>query len=458
MKIGEKLMGKKYHVSVNGCDNNPGTQELPFCTISKAADVMEAGDSVIVHEGVYREWVKPPRGGKSDLRRIVYEAAQGEKVVIKGSEQIKNWENVEGTVWKTEVSNTIFGKNNPYAEPLKGDWLLFPEEYSVHPGDVYLNGKSLYEASSLEALKNPSIRKIGTSPDWMGKEGMILHPEETVYQWYAVVQEDITTIYANFHEFNPNEEEVEINVRESCFYPEKRGINYITVRGFEIAHAATTWAPPTSNQQGMIGPRWSKGWIIENNIIHDSKCMGISIGRDDFQRDDMPTQHFRKSGHQYQLEAVFYARNNGWTKENVGSHIIRNNVIFNCGQDGIGGNLGCIFSKIYHNHIFNIGIKHEFFGHEIAGIKLHAAIDTEIGENCIHNCTLGTWLDWQAQGTHVYNNVYYENDRDIMIEVTHGPHLVENNIFASDYSFDNMAQGGAYVHNLFAEQCIWKNR
>ena len=39
-----------------------------------------------------------------------------------------------------------------------------------------------------------------------------------------------------------------------------------------MAHAATQWAPPTSNQIAMIGPNWSKGWIIENNIFHDSKC------------------------------------------------------------------------------------------------------------------------------------------------------------------------------------------
>ena len=45
-------------------------------------------------------------------------------------------------------------------------------------------------------------------------------------------------------------------------------------------------------------------------------------------------------------------------------------------------------------------------------------------------------------------NLFYRNDRDLMIEVTHGPYLVDNNILASDYNFDNIAQGGAYAHNL----------
>lgn len=74
--------------------------EEPFCTIQRAADAAVAGDRVIVHEGEYREWVKPANGGLSDSRRIVYEAAEGEQVVIKGSEIVKGWENVEGTVWR----------------------------------------------------------------------------------------------------------------------------------------------------------------------------------------------------------------------------------------------------------------------------------------------------------------------------------------------------------------------
>lgn len=441
-------MGKTYHVSAQGSNRNQGDENAPFRTISRAAEVMEAGDRVIVHEGTYREWVKPARGGKNELSRIVYEAAPGEKVVIKGSEEVSDWEKVQGTVWKAVIPNRVFGDYNPYAVRLQGDWYLYPE-YPLHTGEVYINGKSMYEADSLDSVKNPMVRTEGMSPSWAKHVEKISCSEDTVYQWYSVVDDENTTIYANFQKFDPRKEKVEINVRESCFYPRRKGIDFITVKGFEMAHAATRWAPPTADQQGLIGPRWSKGWIIQNNTIHDSKCIGISIGRDEFLQDKLESEHLRKSGHQYQLEAVFYAENEGWTKEHIGSHLICDNTIYNCGQDGIGGNLGCIFSKIVHNHIYNIGIKHEFFGHEIAGIKLHTAIDTEICDNWIHNCTLGTWMDWQAQGVRIHRNLYERNDRDLMIEVTHGPHIVDNNIFASDYNLDNMAQGGAYIHNLF---------
>lgn len=439
---------REYHVAVTGCDFEDGTKDHPFRTISKAALLAMPGDRVIVHEGEYREWVKPAQGGTSSVSRITYEAAQGERVVIKGSEQITCWEPVEGSLWKAVLPNSFFGTYNPYKEVLGGDWFIYPNDNSLHAGDVYLNGKSFYEAKSLEEVKNPVIRTEGVNPPWTRHPEPILHPEDTMYQWYAETDQETTVIYANFQGVNPNEELTEINVRKCCFYPEKTGLNYITVRGFEMAQAACPWTPPTADQPGLLGTNWSKGWIIENNKIHDAKCSGISIGKEASTGHNLCTRTHRKPGYQYQMEAVFRARQIGWSKETIGSHVIRNNEIYDCGQNGIVGHMGCVFSEIAHNHIYNIAVKHEYFGYEIGGIKLHAAIDVQIHHNSIHNCTLGTWLDWQAQGTRVSKNLYYANDRDLMVEVTHGPYLVDNNIFASDYNFDNIAQGGAYLHNL----------
>ena len=49
--------------------------------------------------------------------------------------------------------------------------------------------------------------------------------------------------------------------------PVQNGIDYITVQGFNINKAAPTWAPPAAYQDGMIGPHWSKGWIIVISAI-----------------------------------------------------------------------------------------------------------------------------------------------------------------------------------------------
>jgi hypothetical protein len=129
--------------------------------------------------------------------------------------------------------------------------------------------------------------------------------------------------------------------------------------------------------------------------------------------------------------------------------VVRGNTIYDCGQNGIVGHLGCVFSTIEDNHIYHIAIKREFYGHEIAGIKLHAAIDVVIRHNRIHDTTLGIWLDWQTQGTRVSRNLLYANSRDVYVEVSHGPYLVEHNVFGSRVSLEVMSQGGAFVNNLF---------
>ena len=236
-----------YYVSTNGSDTAVGTADFPFKTINRAASVALPGDTVKVHGGIYRECVDPKNSGLNNSKRIVYEAVEGEHPIIKGSEVVENWERVEGSVWRAVIDNEIFGDYNPFAISIFGDWFVEPRDRAVHLGDVYLNGKSLYEAYNLEALYKAEKRIKGESHEKheLFYPEFIRYPEDTVYQWYAEVGEKTTTIYCNFHAYDPNEETVEINVRPCCFFPTRTGISYITVRGFELCHAATPWAPPT---------------------------------------------------------------------------------------------------------------------------------------------------------------------------------------------------------------------
>ncbi len=45
-----------------------------------------------------------------------------------------------------------------------------------------------------------------------------------------------------------------------------------------MRHAATPWAGAMSEQVGLIGTHWSKGWIIEDNTISHSMNTGITLG------------------------------------------------------------------------------------------------------------------------------------------------------------------------------------
>ena len=371
------LTAAVYHVAPTGDDASAGDADHPYRTISRAASVAQPGDTVTVHEGVYREWVNPPRGGRSDGERIVYEAAPDAEVLIKGSERAKGWKSVEGDTWQLELSNDYFGEFNPYAELVQGAW-LWKKEQDCHLGAVYLDGHWLTEAASKEAV----MAAAGEAP-----------------LWFAEVDESTTRIWAQFPDVDPNESDVEINVRKVVFYPESTGINYITVRGFTMEQAATPWAPPTAEQFGVIGTNWSKGWIIEENTVRYAACVGVTLGKYGDELDNT---------HDYN-RTILKALEDGWSKENIGHHLVRNNHIYHCEQAGIVGSLGAVFSTIEGNEIHDIHVRRIYSGCEMAGIKFHAPIDSLIRGNRIYRTPRALWLDWMTQGTRVTGNLFHDN-------------------------------------------------
>ncbi len=445
----------KYYVNQKADRSGDGTERRPFQTIQAAADLAVAGDEVLVYPGVYREWVDPKNGGEGEDKRITYRSVEPLKAVITGAEVVKGWTNLEGSVWTVRVSNGLFGSCNPYTTLVRGDWLI--PFTPAHIGEVYLNEKSLYEVASLEEVKAPKKNMASWDPDF------------TLHTWYAEQDGDDTVFYANFQGADPNRETVEINVRRACFYPSEEGRGYITLSGFTVRRAATQWAPPTAYQEGMIGPHWSKGWIIEDCDISQAKCSGISLGKyRQPENDNKWLERKYKDGTQTERECICQAQAEGWTKERIGSHIVRRCNIHDCGQTGIVGHLGGVFSVIEDNHIHHINNKQNLAGAEIGGIKMHAAIDVVYRRNHIHHCTRGLWLDWQAQGTRVTQNLFHDNTlpnlkpeitepdpsmlmgigEDIFVEVSHGPTLIDNNLLLSTRSLKLATQGVALVHNL----------
>jgi hypothetical protein len=429
---------REFHVSPSGPSTGDGSAARPLRTISAAAALAQPGDTITVHAGTYRERITPPRGGTSDTERITYQAAPGETVVIKGSEVIRDWKPFLGQVWKATVPNSLFGKYHPYKDLISGDWFT-DKGRPHHTGEVYFNGKALYETHLLERVLHPQ-----PYPDSRDKEA-------STWTWFAEVDGQNTYLYANFHGQDPTQALVEINFRDTCFYPAQPGCDFITVRGFRMAHAATQWAAPTAEQIGLIGTHWSKGWIIEHNVISDSKCSGITLGKDRATGHNVWNADRTRDGSIHYNEVIDRALAIGWSKEKIGGHLVRHNVISDCEQTGICGSLGAAYSQITDNHISRIWTKRQFAGAEMGGIKLHAAIDVLIARNRIQNTGRGLWLDWMAQGTRVTRNLFADNTtEDLYVEVNHGPFLVDNNLFLSARNLWDMSQGGAYAHNLFA--------
>lgn len=281
-----------------------------------------------------------------------------------------------------------------------------------------------------------------------------------------------TTVYAQFPAgVDPNDGTVEINVRQTVLYPSEPGVDNITVRGFTLERAATQWAPPSAEQVGIVGTHWSKGWLIENNEVRHSRCSCISLGK---YGDGYDNTNDQGQADPY-TACVYRALNNGWHKDNVGSHVVRNNHVHHCGQTGVVGSLGGAFSIVEGNDIHDCHMGQTFSGAEMAGVKLHGAVDTVIRDNHIHNCSsFGIWLDWMAQvrgggganlqrhraepthplsptsqGTMVFANLIHASDScNIFTEVDHGPYTIANNILVSTGALCANSAGAAYVHNL----------
>jgi alpha-N-arabinofuranosidase len=424
----------EYHVSPRGRDADDGTRGRPFRTIQRAADAAQPGDTITVHEGVYRERVNPPRGGRSDAERIVYQAAPGEKVEIRGSEVVRGWTRVEGDVWQAELPRALFGAFNPFADEIHGDW-FDAKGRKHHTGAVYLDGEWLVEAARLEDVTGGAV-VAGTSALWFAR----------------VDAAGTTTVWARFPGKDPNRQLVEVNVRRTVFYPDAPGRNYITVRGFALRHAATPWAPPTAEQVGLVGTHWSRGWVIEDNVVSHSICAGVSLGKhgDAFDNTSADTAE----GYVETIKRA-HAHAIPWTREAIGGHVVRGNTISHCEQAGIVGSLGPAFSVVTGNTIHDVHVRALFSGAEMAGIKLHGAIDVEISRNHVYRTVRGLWLDWMAQGTRVTGNLFHDNAaEDLFVEVDHGPFVVDDNVFLSKVSLLDVSEGGAYAHNLLAGKIV----
>lgn len=394
--------GTEYHVAKTGNDSNSGSADSPFLTISAAARIAQPGDVITVHEGIYREYVNPLRGGNSEEERIVYRAAPGEKVFIKGSEQITTWIKDGGNTWKVELPNSFFNNENPYARTLgwvSENWLMTGEW--THCGDVYLNGEAFYEKRRLDEVKKEKN------------------------SWYTEVDSvaSVTRIWANFGDFDPNKELTEINVRESIISPIDTNVNYITIRGFTIMHSANGWGPPSAYQGAAISTNGGHHWIVENCEVINAKTCGFSMGNPRIRR------------HRSTLDY-----------DHVGQHIIRNNIFRRCGQCaivGAGYNTG---TYILGNFIGETAYRLEFTGHEIAGIKFHNAVDIVIENNYIGNSNKvrAIWIDFGNQNIRLSRNII---GVQLFIEMNHGPILIDNNILEGVYI--NRGSGAITLsHNL----------
>ena len=128
-------LSRVYHVSKEGNDSNSGTQASPFRTLTKASEVLEAGNTCVVHAGVYRECFRPKNSGTTG-KPIVLIAAEGEKVVLSGMEAMSDWQQSGDGIYKTKASWDLGESNFVLIDGKMGFEARFPNKTNDDPLDI----------------------------------------------------------------------------------------------------------------------------------------------------------------------------------------------------------------------------------------------------------------------------------------------------------------------------------
>src|SRR5664280_349940 len=76
-------------------DGGDGTRDRPWRTLSRAAEKVGPGDTVVVRDGIYREQVTVKASGTA-LAPIQFAAAPGAHVVLTGADRLTGWQRAEG--------------------------------------------------------------------------------------------------------------------------------------------------------------------------------------------------------------------------------------------------------------------------------------------------------------------------------------------------------------------------
>lgn len=118
--------GNTYYVAQtdNASDANDGTIENPFRTLEKAGRIAEAGDTVIIREGVYHEVLKPENNG-TEAAPIIFKAMEGENVTVSAFDTLTSFSEVtkEDSYYNNAV--TLLKANCPVDLGLTRNFVLY---------------------------------------------------------------------------------------------------------------------------------------------------------------------------------------------------------------------------------------------------------------------------------------------------------------------------------------------
>lgn len=392
-----------YHVAQEhhqASDDGPGSEERPFATIGRAAEVLQPGEKVVVHRGIYRECVRPARGGEGPDRMIAYETSGGDVIVCGSEAWSPQLEPSQGwdlgslpygvTVWTGALPEEWFVGYNPFlARNFSSEYTTFTRDWTPEETHVFLlrRGMIFVDGRPLKQVLRASDLGSTDGAFWVEDPGLRVH----LRLW---------------NDADPRDVSFEVTVREQVFAPTVRGLGYIRVSGFRFQRAADGIPVP---QRAMVSASGGHHWIIEDNEVRWANACGIDVGNETWHRRDV------------------------LPPEVAGRHIIRRNYVADCGICGIAAVRNNTHTLVEDNVVERIGDKAIERIWETAGLKFHEGDGVLIRRNVFRHIrhAPGLWLDYLNRNTRVTGNVIGDIEAihgGIYLEVSHAANAIDHNI------------------------------
>lgn len=259
-----------YVVTLTGSDGSPDTAARPFATIQKAADMAQAGDTVVVKGGLYRQAVHLHNSGTA-VAPIRFVADPPGSVVVTGADVMTGWARVPGDAPIYQVPwDHLFeidrrdGKSieaHPEDEPLWG-----------RAEQVMVEGRQLLPALSAGDLakawadhaKTPGPTLPPPLPH-LGGPFVGMFAVDTAHKMLSVWLADGS---------DPNRRVMEASTRAQTFgvnqWENKAGVSYVQVRGFVFRYGASF------PQRGAVTLHGAHN-LLENCVIERMAGTGVGV-------------------------------------------------------------------------------------------------------------------------------------------------------------------------------------
>ncbi len=246
-----EVFGTIWHVdATRGDDTHPGEAEAPFRTIMRAAKLVQPGDTVVVHSGVYFEHVKLERGGTGDAP-ITFRSAEGpaNTIITGANRSIRTGK----TVWET-------------AEASSGLWRT---PLAHEPATLVSDDLNLYRYPSLDELRRFVVNDVSLQkkPGPGPKHGWTWHDGFLYLRLHASGKYGSTDPHAHTIKVSPARgpgfRGDEIDSRErACFLLSTPGPSHVVLDGF------------TFESPGFCGV-----WIRQGSaVVRHCKFVGCRTG------------------------------------------------------------------------------------------------------------------------------------------------------------------------------------